>query len=336
MPRFLGFLTAPCIFAVLPIAGQTQLAAARVPDKTAKSSTSLHTPDGRPDLQGIWSFALLTPLERPADLAGKAALTDQEAAEFARNTISRNNKDRRDGGGGADVSRAYNDLFWDFGTRASNQTSLIVDPPNGKLPPMTPEGQKKAAAYLAMYVSSTPAGPEDRPLWERCIVGFNSGPPMLPSAYNNNVQIFQTRDTVALLNEMVHTVRIIPLDGRPHGTERQWVGDSRGHWEGDTLVVETVNFMPEGTGTAGLRGRTDENMRLTERFRRKDADTLLYQFTVDDPTIWTRPWTAVVPMTKADGYIYEYACHEGNYGMVGILKGARAEEQAAAKKNSAP
>ena len=130
---------------------------------------------------------------------------------------------------------------------------------------------------------------------------------------------------------MVHSVRIIPLDGRPHGTERRWTGDSRGHWEGDTLVVETTNFMPQGTGNAALRGRTDENLRLIERFRRKDADTLLYQFTVDDPTIWTRPWTAVVPMTKADGYIYEYACHEGNYGMFGILKGARAEEEAASK-----
>ena len=153
---------------------------------------------------------------------------------------------------------------------------------------------------------------------------------MLPRAYNNNVQIFQTRDTVALLNEMVHSVRIIPLDGRPHGTLRRWTGDSRGHWEGDTLVVETINFMPEGIGNAALRGRSDENLHLIERFKREGADTLLYQFTVDDPSIWTRPWTALVPMTKAEGYIYEYACHEGNYGMLGILKGARAEEAAAA------
>ena len=329
--RFPGFLSALCAFTALPATAQTQLAGAKTPDKTVKVSTSVEMPDGHPDLQGIWSFAVLTPLERPADLAGKTSLSDQEAAEYARNTVARNNKDRRDGGGSADVSRAYNDLFWDFGTRASNQTSLIVDPPDGKLPPMTADGQKKAAAYLAMYVSTSPAGPEDRPLWERCIVGFNAGPPMLPSAYNNNVQLFQTRDTVALLNEMVHSARIIPLDGRPHGAQRQWAGDSRGHWEGETLVVETVNFMPEGTGTAGLRGRTDENLRLTERFLRKDADTLLYQFTVDDPSVWTRPWTAVVPMTKADGYIYEYACHEGNYGMFGILKGARAQEEAAAK-----
>jgi hypothetical protein len=153
---------------------------------------------------------------------------------------------------------------------------------------------------------------------------------MLPSAYNNNVAIFQTRDTVAVLNEMVHSARIVPLDGRPHGSLRQWLGDSRGHWEGNTLVVETVNFTNNGTGTAGLRVPLDENLRLVERFTRKDPDTLVYQFTVDDPTIWTKPWTAVVPMTKTDGAIYEYACHEGNYGMVGILGGARADEKAAA------
>ena len=328
--RFLGLLGAGCVFAALPMAAQTQVAAAKTPVKAAKSAGPLRTPDGHPDLAGIWSFALLTPLERPAELAGKATLTDQEAADYARTTIQRDNKDRRDGGAAADVARAYNDAWWDFGNRASNQTSLVVDPPDGKLPPMTPEGQKRSAAYIAMMMNSTPAGPEDRPLWERCVLGFNSGPPMLPSAYNNNVQILQTPDTVALLNEMVHNVRIIPLDGRPHGTARQWVGDSRGHWEGDTLVVESINFMHEGTGTAGLRAPLDENLRLTERFRRQDSDTLLYQFTIDDPTVWTRPWTAQIPMTKADGYIYEYACHEGNYGMYGILKGARAEE--AAKK----
>ncbi|MGD1093125.1 MAG: hypothetical protein ABSB35_14185 [Bryobacteraceae bacterium] len=282
-----------------------------------------------PDLQGVWSFALLTPLERPSELAGKPVLSDQEAKEFARKTIERNNKDNREGGNGADVSRAYNDSWWDFGTRASNQTSLIVDPPDGKLPPMTPQGEDRAATYRAR-LARLPEGPEDRALWERCILGFNSGPPMLPSAYNNNVAIFQTRDTVAVLNEMVHSARIVPLDGRPHGSLRQWLGDSRGHWEGNTLVVETVNFTNNGTGTAGLRVPLDENLRLVERFTRKDPDTLVYQFTVDDPTIWTKPWTAVVPMTKTDGAIYEYACHEGNYGMVGILGGARADEKAAA------
>jgi len=156
---------------------------------------------------------------------------------------------------------------------------------------------------------------------------------MLPSAYNNNVQIYQMHDTVALLNEMVHNARIVPLDGRPHGTVRQWVGDSRGHWEGDTLVVDTINFTNAGTA---FIIPTDENFHLIERFTRRDANTLIYEFTVEDPTIQTRPWTASVPMTKSNEPIYEYACHEGNYAMLGILEGARAEEKAAedaAKKN---
>ena len=327
--RLLELLCAIWVSVTLPAGAQTPHRSPNASLDSSKPSKALRTSGGYSDLQGVWSFAVLTPLERPSDLASKSSLTDQEAAEFARNAIAQNNRDRRDGGSAADVARAYNDLFYDFGTRASRQASLIVDPPDGKLPPMTPEGKAREAAYTAMYDNSSPAGPEERPLWERCIVGFNSGPPMLPRAYNNNVQVFQTRETVALLNEMVHSVRIIPLDGRPHGTLRRWTGDSRGHWEGDTLVVETINFMPEGIGNAALRGRSDENLHLTERFKRKDAETLLYQFTVDDPTIWTRPWTAVVPMTKAEGYIYEYACHEGNYGMFGILKGSRAEEAAA-------
>ena len=315
---------------ILPVAGQGQTGGPKaVPaSKIVKESIPTQTPDGHSDLQGIWSFATLTPLERPSELAGKATLTDKEVAEFARKTLERNNKDQRSGGSDADVARAYNDAWWDFGNKASNQTSLIVDPPDGKLPALTPAGQKRAATYTAS-MTGIPAGPEDRPLWERCILGFNSGPPMLPSAYNNNVQIFQTRETVAILNEMVHSVRIVPMDGRPHGALRQWLGDSRGRWEGKTLVIDTINFTNHGTGTAGFRVPTDENFHLTERFTRKAADTLLYEFTVDDSSVWTKPWTAVVPMTKAAGPIYEYACHEGNYGMVGILSGARADEDAA-------
>jgi hypothetical protein len=279
-------------------------------------------------LQGIWSFATLTPLERPAELAGKTHLTDQEAAEFAQRTAQRRNADRRDGSKEQDVSRAYNDLFYDYGKSASNQTSLIIDPPDGKLPPLTPAGEKRSAERAAKLARS-PQGPEDRPLWERCILGFNSGPPMMPSGYNNNVQIFQTPGYAMIFNEMVHSPRVVPLDGRPHGAIRQWLGDSRGHWEGKTLVVDTTNFTNAGTGTIGLRVATDENFHLVERFTRRDPSTLIYEFTVDDPTIWTRPWTASIPMTKTDEAIYEYACHEGNYGMEGILAGARAEEKAA-------
>lgn len=293
--------------------------------RKSKSWTPPRTPDGRPDLQGVWSFANLTPLERPAEFAGKAVLTDEEAAAYAKRIRESRNMDRRDGGAEADVSRAYNDSWWDFGTHASNQTSLIIDPPDGKLPPLTEVGKKRAAARQAAL--NRPAeGPEDRSLGERCILGFNSGPPMLPSAYNNNVQIFQSRDTVFLLTEMIHSARIVWLDGRPHGAIRQWAGDSRGHWEGDTLVVDTVNFTNDGTT---FRIPVDENFHLIERFTLRGPNTLVYEFTIDDPTVQTRPWTASVAMMRNDEPIYEYACHEGNYGMFGILGGARAQEKAA-------
>jgi hypothetical protein len=169
-------------------------------------------------------------------------------------------------------------------------------------------------------------GPEDRMLAERCLIGFNAGPPFAPSAYNNNVQLVQTKDYVMLLNEMVHDARIIPLDGRPRGTTTRWMGESRGRWEGDTLVVETINFK----GATSFAG-SSEKMKLTERFKLDGANTLLYQFTVEDPTTWVRPWTAEIPMARSAEPIYEYACHEGNIGMEGILKGARMDEQQAAK-----
>jgi hypothetical protein len=300
---------------------------------TAKvSGAPVRTLDGQPDLQGVWSFAILTPLERPDDLAGKATLTDQEAAEYAQRKKERENKDSREGSGtDADVGKAYNDAWWDFGTKASNQTSLIIDPPNGKLPALTAEGQKRRMTRAAVR-AGVPRGPEDRSVGERCILGFNSGPPMLPSAYNNNVRIVQTKDQVAILNEMVHDTRIVPLDGRPHGTVRQWTGDSRGHWEGNTLVVDTINFTDAGTGF-GIGASTDESFHLMERFTRRDANTLIYEFTVNDPTLWTRPWTASVPMTLSNEPMFEYACHEGNRGMVGILAGARADEAAAKDKS---
>jgi hypothetical protein len=319
------------VVVMVPVVAQTPSAAAK-PDagKMQKGFTPPRTPDGKPDLQGVWSFANLTPLERPAEFAGKATLTDKEAADIAKQFNERRNADRRDGGAAADVSRAYNDSWYDYGQRASNQTSLIVDPQDGKLPALTAEGQKLAAARREAL--GRPAwGPEDRNLGERCILGFNSGPPMMPSAYNNNVQIFQTRETVALLNEMVHNARIVPLDGRPHGTARQWVGDSRGHWEGNTLVVDTINFTKNGTG---IRTPTDENYHLTERFTLRDANTLIYEFTVDDPTTLTKPYTASVPMVRSKQAMYEYACHEGNYGMMGILTAARADDKEAAKTGS--
>jgi hypothetical protein len=322
---------ASAILVMVPVVAQTPSAAAKpAAAKTQKTFTPPRTADGKPDLQGVWSFAMLTPLERPAEFAGKATLTDKEAADIAKQFTERRNADRRDGGAAADVSRAYNDSWYDYGQRASNQTSLIIDPPDGKLPALTPAGQK--IADERRKAGQRPAwGPEDRSLGERCILGFNSGPPMMPSAYNNNVEIFQTRDTVAILNEMVHNARVVPLDGRPHSTVRQWVGDSRGHWEGNTLVVDTINFTNNGTG---IRTPTDENYHLTERFTLRDANTLIYEFTVDDPTTLTKPWTASVPMTRSNQAMYEYACHEGNYGMMGIMTAARAEDKENAKNES--
>jgi len=313
------------------VEGQAPSSAAKGPKAAAaktKTWTLPRTPDGRPDLQGVWSFATITPMERPSELAGKQVLTDEEAAEFEQQAFLRNNADRRDGGAAADVSRAYNNFWFDRGTKVigTKRTSLVVDPPEGRIPPLTPEGQKRVDALAA--ARQRPAhGPEDRGVGERCLMGFNSGPPMVPGGYNQNVQLLQIPGYVVILNEMVHNARIVPLDGRPHGAVRQWVGDSRGRWEGDTLVVDTTSFYD----TTAFRG-SSRNLHLVERFTRVDAGTIHYEFTVDDPTTWTRPWTAAIPMTKTQDQIYEYSCHEGNYGMLGLLEGARAEEKAAAAK----
>ena len=285
---------------------------------------------GAPDLQGVWDFRTLTPLERPATLADKEFLTAEEAAAFEAQTLDARNADRRDGaerpfGIGSDVERAYNQFWWDYGTAINDdrRTSLIVDPPTGTIP-YTDAGRTRANRFFSVLFGNVAAGPEDRALAERCILGFNSGPPMLPSAYNNNVQLFQTPDTVVILNEMVHNARIIPLNGRPHldPTIRQWTGDSRGRWEDDTLVVETTNFLGETSFAAST-----SSLLLVERFRRASDTVLIYEFTVKDAAMWTQPWTAAVPMTRSKLPMFEYGCHEGNYGMTNLLSGARAEER---------
>jgi len=328
--RLIGSVSATAILIMVPAAAQNQTTLAKpAPAKVEKSFNPPRTPDGKPDLQGVWSFQTLTPLERPAEFAGKAYLTDKEAAEFAKRSVSERDKDSREGGGTeADVARAYPEVWWDYGRSASNQTSLVIDPADGKLPALTAAGLAKKAK-LQEARNRNAWGPEDRSVGERCIMGFNSGPPMLSGAYNNNVQIIQSKDSVVLLNEMVHNARVIPLDGRPHGTVRQWAGDSRGHWEGNTLVVDTINFTETGTSLSN-RVPTDLNYHLVERFTLRNDKTLAYEFTVDDPTMQTKPWTASIPMARLNQPIYEYACHEGNYGMVGILAGARAEDKAAA------
>ena len=313
-------------------------------------------PDGRPDLQGVWDFRTMTPLERPQMMADREFLTEEEAATqesriaaFRASQLepSEVRTEPLPAGGGGRAVGGYNDFWLDYGTTVveDRRTSLIVDPPDGRMPALTPTGEalrqvgsliEDLPIPLPVRVRSAGTGadrPEDRGLAERCLVGFNSGPPMMPSGYNNNMQLFQTTDTVAILNEMVHDLRVIPLDGRPRLPEgiRQWAGSSRGHWEGDTLVVETTNmtdktgsFDPSATTAIG----TGLTVTLTERFTRLDGDTLLYEYTVDDPVVFTRPFTAAVPMRRSDEPMFEYACHEGNYGLLNILSGARAEDAA--------
>ena len=312
------------------VSGQTRSGA-------GDTSASPRTAWGAPDLQGVWDFRTLTPMERPDELADKQVLTAEEAAQFQEVQLAE--IAARDDEVPADIVGNYNQFWFDRGTTVveTHRTSLVVDPPDGKIPPLTPAAQERRAAIEEARRGiggdePTPGGWLDDlgpgGLRVRCILGFNSGPPMTPSAYNNNVQLIQTPDQVVILNEMNHNARIVPLDGRSHLEPhlRQWVGDSRGHWDGDTLVVDTTNFLRE---TAVLQGQSSANLHLVERFTRVDADTLLYEVTVDDPTTWTRPWTYAVPMMKNSEPIYEYACYEGNYAMEVILAGARAKERAA-------
>ena len=304
------------VFAIVLV---TSIAAAA----QSKQDTPPRTADGRPDLQATWDFAQLTPFERPSEFADKNSVTEEEAEEFAQRRVETSNKDKRDGGAAADVERAYNDFWWDFGRRIARQPSLVVDPADGRVPALVPAAQKRLADRRGKFDN-----PEERPLAERCILGFNSGPPMVPSAYNNNVQIVQTRDRVLILNEMIHSARIVDLTRREHMPQsiRFLTGDAIGRWDGDTLVVDTTNFSLEG----GFRGATTK-LHLVERFTRESPDTLRYEFTVDDPDTWTRPWSASIPMTRTDERMFEYACHEGNYALTGVLQGARYQEKQPAK-----
>jgi hypothetical protein len=296
----------------------------------ADAQSRARTPWGDPELSGIWDYRTMTPLERPDELAGKETLTDEEAAIYERDRLQRLDKDRRvaDGISAAqDVRNAYNQFWWDYGTKLTedHRTSLIVEPRDGKIPALTPGAQKRWDARRAARMHPAD-GPEDRNLWERCLMGPSTGPPMNPSVYNNNVRLLQTPDYFVIFTEMIHAARIVPLGDRPGLSEnvRQWSGDSRGHWEGDTLVVHTTNF----TNVTSFRGSGPE-MHVEERFTRVDDDTLLYEYTVDDPDSFTKPWSAAVPMAKSEGPMFEYACHEGNYAMVNLLAGARAQDETA-------
>jgi hypothetical protein len=284
--------------------------------------------DGHPDLQAVWNFSSLTPLERSAEFAGKPTMSLAEAAQFEKTVTERNNADRRDGGVAADLARAYNDAWYDRGTHVAivngvARTSLIVDPTDGRIPALTPDAQRRAEQRAQLRREHSSDGPEDRSLAERCL-GFNAGPPMLPGPYNNYMQLLQFKDHVIIFNEMIHDARVVPLDGRPHlpASVRRYLGDSVGRWEGNTLVVDTTNF----TDRTNFRGASDR-VHLVEKFSRADADTLLYEFTVDDPSSFTKSWSGAVPMKRTDEPLFEYACHEGNEAMLGILRGARHEEK---------
>ena len=293
--------------AIAPLAGRTQ------PTGTVRRAwTPPRTAWGDIDLQGIWNYATMTPLERPRELSNADVLTAEQAAAYERQINERQ---------GAANSTAGPD-WWDPGTRrlTNRRTSLIVDPPDGRVPTMIPDAQARATARAQAARDRGPAeGPEDLGLNVRCLVWSTAGPPMLPGVYNNNVDFVQTRDYIVIVNEMIHDARIVPMDGRPHGTVPRWMGDSRGRWDAGTLVIDTIAF----TDKTNFRG-ADEKLHLVERFTRVDADTIEYQFTAEDPTVWARSWTAAFPLHKTSDRMYEYACHEGNARSVeGILRASR-------------
>ena len=304
------------LLAPVTVAGQT-------PSASAGPATESRTLWGDPDLQGIWNHGTATPLERPDEHAGRELLTEEEIAEANLDATTFASSERRDElSKDRDVGLAYNQFWWDRGL-SDGRTALIVDPPNGKIP-YTSEAQRPPGFRRTRGSN----GPEDRNLWERCIT---RGVPRLGGAYNNNFRLIQTSGHVVILHEMVHESRIVPLDGRPHVADdiRQWNGDSRGRWEGDTLVVETTNF----TDKTNFNGSTS-GLKVVERFRRADADTLQYEVTLEDSTTWVQPWTAALAMPKTEGEMFEYACHEGNYGMTNLLAGARVQEQEAGTTES--
>jgi hypothetical protein len=295
------------------------------------------TPDGHPSLEGIWTTQTFTPLQRPKRYSGREFLTEEEANELIRllaqdgvdplaaNIFGASDEERRARVQQNDPTH-YNNAEWLATARpktlSSRRTSLIFDPPDGLLPPLTPEGQKRAAARRARAGFDSY---ETRPLQERCVVWTHEGPPMMPPPYNDVLQIIQTPGYVVVYRELATAPRIVPTAGQPHGRVRRWNGDSVGRWDGDTLVVETTNFI-EKTAFQGA----GPDVRVTERLTRVSVDRILYQVTIDDPGTWTRPWSAEIPMVATDGPLYEYACHEGNYGLANILSGARYAEREAA------
>ena len=313
------------VSAVIIAAGLAHGASTQIAGQAKPAPAPLRTPWGHPDLQGTWNNSTITPLERPREFAGREFLTSDEVHTLDAAAAER--YDQRPTDAAQDVDAAYNQVWWERGkTVASRRTSLIIDPSDGRLPALTPEGRTRAA-LIAARLRGVPEGPEDRNLAERCLT---RGAPKLPGGYNNNFQIVQTPTHVMIMQEMIHETRIIPLDGRPRlpAAMTQWLGDSRGRWDGDTLVVETTNYHPlSGFNSYYCCSAAADHLRIVERFHRVGADAIEYRFTVEDATTFTRPFTVELPMARIDEPIFEYACHEANYGLEGILRGARAEER---------
>jgi hypothetical protein len=327
------------VIRALAVAVASMVIAFAVPvgGQAPKKYSPPRTPWGDPDLQGVWNDATSTPLQRPGTVGGKEVLTDEEAAEFQASLAHDLTRDRRDGGPEVDVNRAYNDHWMDarrLKITADRRTSLIVDPPDGRIPPLVPlsperqQARAARAAAAARFQAGLPHNYTDMSLPVRCVIRTDS-PPYLPTIYNNNFQIVQSPEYVTIAPEMIHSARIIPVDGRPHLNKalKQWLGDSRGRWDGTTLVVETTNFRNDD-GVI-FQNANPATFRITERFTRVAADSLNYEFTVEDPTTWTRAWTALIPWNKVDPaeQMYEYACHEDNFDIVHFLTGARKREK---------
>ena len=345
--RYLGFG-----FTALLSVAQAQIApkAEQATTKSIRQTwTAPRTADGHPDLQGVWANNIATPLERPREVEGRVLLTDPEVAALRKKahelfgggnsdaafgdsvyrTVWANVKGTSSGFKSVDGETGDYSSVWTVEREWENRTSLITDPVDGRLPPMTAEGQKRRAANGFEY-SRRADGPEGRALQERCIT---YGSPQLTAGYQSYSQIVQTANAVAFETEMIHDVRIIPLDGRPHlpSSVRLWLGDSRGHWEGDTLVVDTTNYKP-----ASFMGASSDKLHVIERFTRTSPETLQYEITINDPETWTKPWSLMIPLRRTPDQIYEYACQEGNIGLEGILAGARAEERAAGPASRGP
>jgi hypothetical protein len=341
-----GVVAVVCALAIgATLAAQARAKASAASTRAPAAWTPQRTSDGHPDFQGVWANNTVTPLQRPKQWEGKSRLTDAEVAELQKFAaqITENDGDAQFGDGlilavldhiakpkSYDPAGTGNyNQFWvverDWHDR---RTSLIVDPPDGKIPPMTPEAQKRRAAEIEYRKAHAFEDPEVFPLGERCV---NFTVPRLQAGYNSYLQIVQAPGYVTIMNEMAHDARVIPLDGRPHLSPaiRAWNGDSRGRWEGDTLVIDTTNFSPK----SDFMG-SHENLHLVERITRASRDVLNYEFTVDDPTTWTAKWTAMIPLKLKNEQIFEYACHEGNDAMADMLRGHRFEEREAAKKSS--